>query len=62
VSLFLKISFRKIGLKESSGNISGLGTVMTLEDAIKEMGDVGKKISYLKVFKSVTNDKQLQKN
>jgi hypothetical protein len=54
----LQISFRKIGLKESSGNISGLGAVMTLEDAMKEMGDVGKKISYLKVLKTVTNAKK----
>ncbi len=54
----MQISFRKIGLKESSGNISGLGAVMTLEDAIKEMGDVGKKISYLKVLKPVMNAKK----
>ena len=39
----------KTGLKEYSGKIEGFGPVLTLKDAIKQHGDTGKKISYLKV-------------
>ena len=48
-----QISFRKIGLKEYSGSVKQLGKVLTLSDAISEMGDKDKVISYLKVTKYV---------
>ena len=36
-------------MSSSSGNAAGLGSVLTLKDAVEEMGDAGKSISYLKV-------------
>ena len=48
ISLF-QISFQKIGLKDKSGKVEGLGEALTLKDAIQKMGDHGKRISYLKV-------------
>ena len=45
----LQITFLKTGLKEYSGKIEGFGPVLTLKDAIKQHGDTGKRISYLKV-------------
>ena len=45
----LQISFEKIGLNHKSEFVAGLGEVLTLVDAVKKMGDVGKRISYLKV-------------
>ncbi len=44
-----QISFKKIGMKEYSGDAKGLGQVLTLKDAVQLMGDAGRKISYLKV-------------
>ena len=36
-------------MSSSSGNVAGLGPVLTLKDAVQSMGDSGKSISYLKV-------------
>jgi hypothetical protein len=37
-------------MKEYSGDVVNLGKALTLKDAIQLMGDIGKKISYLKVI------------
>ena len=47
--LISQITFLKTGLSDHSGTIEGFGPVLTLKDAINQLGDAGKKISYLKV-------------
>jgi hypothetical protein len=45
----LQISFQRIGISNTSEMVEGFGQVLTLDDAVEKMGDLGKIISYLKV-------------
>ena len=58
LNYFLQISFRRIGISNSSEMLKGFGQVLTLDDAVKKMGDSGKIISYLKV--TIDNIDQVQ--